>query len=175
MAKSRTFLIVAVVAGLLAVFWPQIEEYVLTQCPIPYFGSRQAAEYRTSGDNHATNDDNNGAQLRVFTLDELKKYDGTDDSLPIYISIGGYVLDVTSGKKFYANGAQYHQFAGQACTRALAIGSLDLKDITDDTSDFTPEQIKEMDTTLEFYFGKYPKVESYSSPSQAGGVGTLAK
>ncbi|RHY31930.1 hypothetical protein DYB32_003037 [Aphanomyces invadans] len=84
------------------------------------------------------------AHLPAFTIEELKQYDGTDESRPIYMAVGGVVLDVTSGSKFYQKGAEYNQFAGQ--------------DINDDVSDFTPAQEKELEATLSFYQGKYPKV-----------------
>jgi hypothetical protein len=54
------------------------------------------------------------------------RHDGSNPELPILLSISGKVLDVTKGKKFYAPGKTYNQFAGRACTRALALGSLDL-------------------------------------------------
>ena len=34
------------------------------------------------------------------------------------VAIGGKVVDVTTGEKFYGVGKTYNQFAGRACTRA---------------------------------------------------------
>lgn len=42
-----------------------------------------------------------------------------------------------------------------ACTRALALASFDLKDISDDVSEV---QHKELDEAITFYTGKYPHV-----------------
>ncbi|ETW02780.1 hypothetical protein H310_05271 [Aphanomyces invadans] len=157
MAKSRWFLGLAVFIGLLAAFWPQIEEVLFKGCPITFMGLR-APSQATKKPAFDVTKDIGLAHLPAFTIEELKQYDGTDESRPIYMAVGGVVLDVTSGSKFYQKGAEYNQFAGQACTRALALASLDVKDINDDVSDFTPAQEKELEATLSFYQGKYPKV-----------------
>ncbi|KAF0695948.1 Aste57867_13255 [Aphanomyces stellatus] len=151
MAKSTLFLGLAVIIGLIGVFWPQIEELIFQKCPVTFFGLR---EPRTGG----TTDVGEDYLTKVFSLHELNQFDGSDPAQPIYLAVGGIVLDVSSGRKFYEKGAGYSQFAGQACTRALVIASLEKKDISDDTADFTPAQEKEMEETLKFYYGKYPKV-----------------
>ncbi|KAF5809770.1 putative cytochrome b5-like heme/steroid binding domain-containing protein [Helianthus annuus] len=69
-----------------------------------------------------------------LTHDQLKQYDGTDPSKPIYISVKGRIFDVSTGKSFYGPGGSYALFAGKDASRALAkmskndedvIGSLD--------------------------------------------------
>jgi len=52
-------------------------------------------------------------QPQTFTAKDLKKYDGTDPSLPIYIAMNGLVYDVTAGKEFYQTGGSYHYLAGR--------------------------------------------------------------
>ncbi|TYZ58074.1 hypothetical protein PybrP1_010646 [[Pythium] brassicae (nom. inval.)] len=157
MAKSRAtwiWLSVALIVAVLALAWPSIEEQLRsrgTPCPWPFTLLHPA--HKSAG--HAPASD---AVLPTFTLEALKKYDGSDESLPILLAVGGKVLDVTSGAKFYGPGKTYAQFAGTACTRALALGSLDKTDITDDVSDFDESQQKEMLETLEFYYDKYPVV-----------------
>lgn len=51
--------------------------------------------------------------LPIFTADQLKKYNGNDPSLPIYLVLDGYVYDITKGKEFYVPGAPYHYLAGR--------------------------------------------------------------
>lgn len=51
--------------------------------------------------------------LKNFTVEELKKYDGSDPSLPIYLAMDGYVYDVTPGKEYYQPGGPYHSLAGR--------------------------------------------------------------
>jgi predicted heme/steroid binding protein len=129
----------ALVVAALALGWPLIEQQLRAQggaCPwpfsllkpfmpaiedVPVSAESAAASAALAADSAA------GDKLRVFTLEELKKYDGSDAELPILLAIGGKVVDVSSGAKFYAPGKMYSQFAGTACTRALTLGSLDKK------------------------------------------------
>lgn len=51
--------------------------------------------------------------LPQFTLEQLKAYDGSDLSKPIYLALDGSVYDVTPGKEFYQTGGAYHSLAGK--------------------------------------------------------------
>ena len=62
--------------------------------------------------------------LKMFSREELKKYDGSDPTLPLLLSINHEVFDVTSGSRFYGPGAHYHVFAGKDSTRAFSLSSL---------------------------------------------------
>lgn len=59
--------------------------------------------------------------LPGFTQEELKKYDGTDPNLPIYLALDGNVYDVTKGKEFYEVGGSYHSLAGKDSSLELNI------------------------------------------------------
>ncbi|ETP34681.1 hypothetical protein F442_17030 [Phytophthora nicotianae P10297] len=118
---GRFFLFgVALVVAIVALAWPQIEQQLIASgysCPYPFSilitgkGAEKEAAAEAEG-------------LPKYTLDQLRMYDGSDEEKPILLAVGGKVLDVTSGAKFYAKGKSYNQFAGTACTRALALGSL---------------------------------------------------
>lgn len=56
---------------------------------------------------------------KTFTSEELKKYDGTDPTLPIYLALDGNVYDVTSGKEYYKLGGPYHSLAGKDSSTEL--------------------------------------------------------
>lgn len=56
---------------------------------------------------------------QVFTLEQLKQYDGTDPSKPIYLAYDNNVYDVTAGKEFYTVGGSYHYLAGKDSTSEL--------------------------------------------------------
>ncbi|GLE07378.1 hypothetical protein PINS_up017540 [Pythium insidiosum] len=144
--KSWLWIAFATLVAVLAFSWPTIELQLRASgvaCPWPF------SLFHESAATHGP---------KRYTLDELRQYDGSNADLPILLSIGGKVLDVSKGAKFYGPGKTYHQFAGTACTRALALSSLDKKDINDDVSDFTDEQRKDMEETLQFYLEKYPVV-----------------
>ncbi|GMH68246.1 hypothetical protein TrST_g5435 [Triparma strigata] len=86
----------------------------------------------------------------------LSAYDGSSyPSSPILLSVGGLIIDVSSGSKFYGLNQPYNLFAGKACTRALALGSLDPKDLNDDL-DGVPR--KSVEGQVKFYKEKYKVV-----------------
>lgn len=63
------------------------------------------------------------------------------------------------GKQYYGPGMAYAVFAGRDGTRALSLGSLDVKDLDRrDVGDFDAQKRKLMQEQHEFYAGKYPRV-----------------
>lgn len=60
-------------------------------------------------------------ELKHFTTEELKKYDGANQNLPIYIAYNGDVYDVTAGREYYRVGGAYHDLAGKDSTTQLNI------------------------------------------------------
>lgn len=75
---------------------------------------------------------------RNFTTKQLRQFDGTidektDKPKPVYLSVDGFVFDVTKGRDFYGPGGPYEIFAGRECGAALATMSFDetlLDDLT---------------------------------------------
>ncbi len=51
--------------------------------------------------------------IKIFNLQELKKYNGTNPNLAIYLALDGNVYDVTAGKEYYKVGGPYHSLAGK--------------------------------------------------------------
>ena len=56
---------------------------------------------------------NENPSEKVFTKEELKKYDGSENSPGIYIAILGQVFDVTKAPKYYGPNGGYGFFAGK--------------------------------------------------------------
>ncbi|XP_020777572.1 neudesin [Boleophthalmus pectinirostris] len=97
--------------------------------------------------------------VRLFTEEELEKYDGTEEDLPIYMAVKGVVFDVTKGKEFYGKGAPYNALVGKDSSRAVAKMSLNPEDLTPDTTGLTEEQLESLDSIFEgTYKSKYPIV-----------------
>lgn len=97
--------------------------------------------------------------VRLFTDEELRRYDGSEEGQPIYMAIKGVVFDVTSGKGFYGKGASYNALVGKDSTRAVAKMSLDPKDLTHDTTGLTKQQLESLERVFTgTYKSKYPIV-----------------
>ncbi|XP_028251210.1 neudesin [Parambassis ranga] len=97
--------------------------------------------------------------VRLFTEEELRRYDGRQEDLPIYMAVKGVVFDVTRGKEFYGKDAPYNALVGKDSTRAVAKMSLDPADLTSDTTGLTKEQLTSLDSIFEgTYKTKYPIV-----------------
>ncbi|MBI5885448.1 MAG: cytochrome B5 [Deltaproteobacteria bacterium] len=57
--------------------------------------------------------------MKVFTEEELKKYDGSTSGTPIYFACNGKVYDVTTSPLFI-EGMHFEHFAGCDLTEYLA-------------------------------------------------------
>ncbi|XP_045183969.1 neudesin-like [Mercenaria mercenaria] len=100
-----------------------------------------------------------GVPLKIFSAEEIAKYDGTDPEKPIYLAMKGVVFDVTSGKSFYVKQSDYNVLAGKDASRAHALWSLDEKDLTHDLTGLDDEQLKGLDDVYTgTYLAKYPIV-----------------
>ncbi|XP_049862260.1 membrane-associated progesterone receptor component 1-like [Schistocerca gregaria] len=80
---------------------------------------------------------------RDFTVEELRKYDGTGPDGRILVAVNGNVYDVTKGKRFYGPGGPYSAFGGRDASRGLATFSVDsAKDEYDDLSDLNTMEME---------------------------------
>ncbi|CAJ2511783.1 Uu.00g074080.m01.CDS01 [Anthostomella pinea] len=65
------------------------------------------------------------SQLRgpiYLTPAELATYDGTDETLPVYLAINGTIYDVSSNRRTYGPGGSYRFFAGADASRSYVTG-----------------------------------------------------
>jgi predicted heme/steroid binding protein len=53
----------------------------------------------------------------VFTLTELREFDATDPTKPVYLAVKGVVFDVTRRREMYAPGRGYSVFAGRDASK----------------------------------------------------------
>ncbi|XP_029449101.1 neudesin [Rhinatrema bivittatum] len=97
--------------------------------------------------------------VRLFTEEDLARYDGQEADQPIYMAVKGVVFDVTSGKEFYGKDAPYNALTGKDSTRGVAKMSLDPADLTHNTAGLTQEELKSLDDIFNnVYKAKYPIV-----------------
>ncbi|TSQ46679.1 Ezrin [Bagarius yarrelli] len=109
--------------------------------------------------------------VRLFTDEELRRYDGSEDGQPIYMAVKGVVFDVTSGKTFYGKGAPYNALVGKDSTRAVAKMSLNPEDLTHDTTKSQSEDSMDLlimpssavDLNMGLPQGKHKLKQTYTS------------
>ncbi|GAA5823560.1 hypothetical protein JCM10212_003182 [Sporobolomyces blumeae] len=90
-----------------------------------------------------------------FTTDELKKYDGKDENLPIYVAIKGRIYDVSAKRDMYGPGCGYNVFTGKDASKALGKSSLKPEDADADYSSLTDEEMKVLDDWEKYFQKRY--------------------
>lgn len=93
------YLLLLIIPILLAIFYPKIIEIVKEVVQISSV-LQQHNSKSTTGE-------------ILFTKQDLSKYNGENNDIPIYLSILGSIYDVTKGKKHYGKGCAYNFFAGK--------------------------------------------------------------
>ncbi|CAO2820375.1 probable steroid-binding protein 3 [Amaranthus tricolor] len=93
-----------------------------------------------------------------FTLQQLKNYDGSDPSKPIYVAIKGRVFDVSTGKNFYGPGGAYAIFAGKDASRALAKMSKNEEDVVSSIDGLSEKELEVLADWEKKFEAKYPVV-----------------
>ncbi|KAJ3561113.1 hypothetical protein NP233_g10393 [Leucocoprinus birnbaumii] len=104
-----------------------------------------------------------------FTTEELRQYDGSDPSKPIYVAIKGDIFDVSHKVDSYGPGKSYNVFAGKDGSRGLGLSSLKTEDAVADYSTLDEKSMKVLDDWHSFFTKRYnivgrvsdgPKIES---------------
>ncbi|TBU24661.1 progesterone binding protein [Dichomitus squalens] len=90
-----------------------------------------------------------------FTVEQLKQFDGTDLSKPIYVAIKGTVFDVTRKADTYGKGKSYNLFAGKDASRALGMSSLKPEDAVSDYSTLSEADLKTLNDWYDFFSKRY--------------------
>lgn len=108
----------------------------------------------------ATDDDESNLMhdLPYYTREELYE-NGNGGNELILLSLFGRVYDVTSGAKYYGQGAKYEKFAGRDVTRALStgclldscIGSKDSSNISNESFELNDKNVKEGKKWIAFF------------------------
>ncbi|KIM31395.1 hypothetical protein M408DRAFT_327619 [Serendipita vermifera MAFF 305830] len=97
----------------------------------------------------------NAPRLDLFTLEELKQYDGSGPEGKIYVSVKGTVFDVSAKKEMYGPGASYHVFAGKDASKGLGMSSTKPEDAVPDYSTLDAASMKTLDGWYEFFQKRY--------------------
>eukprot|EP00903_Cladosiphon_okamuranus_P016704 g15397.t1 len=105
-------------------------------------------------------------ELREFTLEELRPFDGTTETPeghaapPIYVGVKGKVYDMSyGGAAMYGPGKSYNLFAGRDASVALAKMSFDLENLEKpDMTKMTEQDLTVLQDWAEKISKKYPVV-----------------
>jgi len=90
-----------------------------------------------------------------YTTEELKQYDGTDPSKPIYVAIKGTIFDVSHKKDVYGPGRSYNIFSGKDGSRGLGMSSLKTEDAVADYSTLDEKDMKVLNDWHAFFSKRY--------------------
>lgn len=94
-------------------------------------------------------------KVELFTKEELKRYDGSNPDLPIYLAIIGDVFDVTRGKQHYGPGMGYSFFAGVDGTRAFVTGEFNETGLIESVEGLPVSQVNDIQGWRDFYYKDY--------------------
>ncbi|KAL1823223.1 hypothetical protein ACET3Z_010001 [Daucus carota] len=95
------------------------------------------------------------ASQKLFTVQELALYNGTDAALPILLAILGSVFDVTKGKSHYGLGGGYNHFAGRDASRAFVSGNFSGDGLTESLRGLSSTEVKGVVDWRDFYVRTY--------------------
>ena len=65
-------------------------------------------------------------ELRIFTLDELKTFNGENEAKPLLLAFKGTVFDVSSSPQFYGREGDYASMAGNEIGTLVGVRLLNM-------------------------------------------------
>ena len=94
---------------------------------------------------------------RLITINELAAHGSVNGTLrPIWLAIMGRVYDVEKGyDNHYGPNGGYNFFTGRDGSKAFVTGKFDDEGLTDDVSELTPLQLKDIEDWINFYDKDY--------------------
>lgn len=92
---------------------------------------------------------------RLFTPEELRKYDGQAGNKGPYLAVLGSVYNVKKGKKHYGPGGGYEFFSGRDASRAFVTGDFTEAGLIDDITGLTSADYIGLDEWVKFYKSDY--------------------
>ncbi|KAI0338290.1 progesterone binding protein [Trametopsis cervina] len=90
-----------------------------------------------------------------FTQEQLKEFDGSDSSKPIYVAIKGTIFDVSHKRETYGPGGSYNLFAGKDASKALGMSSLKQEHASPDYSELPEAEMKVLNDWHAFFLKRY--------------------
>ncbi|KAI8439941.1 hypothetical protein MSG28_001392 [Choristoneura fumiferana] len=102
-----------------------------------------------------------------MTIEELRKYDGTQPDGRVLVAVNGWIFDATRGRRFYGPGGPYATFGGRDASRGLATFSVtSTDDKYDDLSDLNSIQMDSVKEWEAQFREKYDLVGRLLKPGE---------
>lgn len=95
---------------------------------------------------------------RLWTVEELSAYDGSDQSKGVYLAFLGKVYDVDKGRKHYGPGGSYSIFAAKDASRAYLSGDFSDAELVENIFGLPIESYTAVREWDEFYQSEYDMV-----------------
>ncbi|CAG2163843.1 unnamed protein product [Oppiella nova] len=94
----------------------------------------------------------------LMSRSQLSRYDGSGDSLGLYLSFLGVIYDVSKGSQHYKPGGSYSFFAGKDASKAFITGDFAESGLTDDLSELDIQSFDGIQTWIDLYENDYKRV-----------------
>jgi len=96
--------------------------------------------------------------IKIYSVEELKKYDGSPGSPGLYIALLGVVYDVAKGAQYYGPGGGYSFFAGRDASRAYVTGNFEEAGLVSNVDGLSSGDYLGLEEWSRFYEKDYSKV-----------------
>ena len=149
-------IVMALLSAIILIAFPNIWKYNLTLINKLFNTWTQL----TQTDGNQLNGQNSclSSGERLFTVAELSRYDGSPDSLGLYLSFLGVVYDVSKGAQHYKPGESYSMFAGKDATKAFITGDFSREGLVDDLRGLDSDSFDGIQTWIDLYENDYQRV-----------------
>lgn len=101
----------------------------------------------------------------LLSAEELLKYDGSDPTKPILLSIQKNIYDVTDSIQYYAKGQKYAYLSGHEIARGMATGCFESTGYTWNLQGLDQKKTEVVAKWTKFFSGKYRLVGSLKESS----------
>jgi len=94
----------------------------------------------------------------LMSRSQLSRYDGSANSLGLYLAFLGVIYDVSRGAQHYKPGQSYSFFVGKDASKAFITGDFTESGLTDDLTELDVQSFDGIQTWIDLYENDYQRV-----------------